>query len=197
VTTKLAKVIFLAGSLAAVLSGCSAGDDAIVATPEQEAALIKAAATTSPNLQPGEKIKVTVFGEDRLSGEYQIDPAGDVSLPLAGTLKAAGLTQVQMEHALTAKFKSEYLRDPKVTVEVSSFRPFYILGEVAKPGEYPFSGSLNIMSAMALAGGATYRANQSVVLIQHAGDASFTEYPLSPSIPILPGDVVRIPVRYF
>ena len=179
------------------LTSCASVDSLGVATPEEQKALISEAASTSPNLQPGEKIKVTVFGEDRLSGEYEIDPAGNVSLPLAGTIKAAGLSQREFELALTKKFQGEYLRDPKVTVEVSNFRPFYILGEVAKPGEYPFKGGLNVLSAIALAGGSSYRASRSSVMIQHAGESGFREYPLSPTIPILPGDLVRVPERYF
>jgi polysaccharide export outer membrane protein len=179
------------------LAGCSSVDSLGVATPEEEKALIDVAATTSPNLQPGEKIKVTVFGEDRLSGEYEIDPGGLVSLPLAGTVRAAGLSKQELEAALTQKFKGEYLRDPKVTVEVSSFRPFYILGEVAKPGEYPYKGGLNVLSAIALAGGSTYRANRSSVMIQHAGESGFKEFPLSATIPVLPGDLIRVPERYF
>ena len=167
------------------------------ATPEEQKALISDAASTSPNLQPCEKIKVTVFGEDRLSGEYEIDPGGNVALPLAGTVKAAGLSQHELEVALTKKFRGEYLRDPKVTVEVLSFRPFYILGEVARPGEYPFKGGLSVMSALALAGGSTYRASLSSVMIQHAGEAGFKEYPMSPTIPVLPGDLIRVPERYF
>lgn len=118
-------------------------------------------------------------------------------MPLAGTVKAAGLIKEQLEVALTKKFQEEYLRDPKVTVEVSSFRPFYILGEVEKPGEYPYKSGLNILSAVALAGGSTYRASRSSVLIQHAGEAGFKEYPAWPTIPILPGDLIRVPERYF
>ena len=181
----------------ALLAGCANNDSLGVATPAEQQALIDAAATTAPNLQPGEKIKVTVYGEDRLSGEYEIDPGGFVSLPLAGTVKAAGLSKQQLEAALTNKFRGEYLRDPKVTVEVSSFRPFYIMGEVTKPGEYPFKGGLNVVSAIALAGGSTYRASRSDVLIQHSGDSGFKEYPQSPAIPVLPGDLIRVPERYF
>jgi len=179
------------------LANCSSVDSLGVATPDEERALISEAASTSPNLQPGEKIKVTVFGEDRLSGEYEIDPGGYVSLPLAGTVKAAGLSKQEFELALTKKFQGEYLRDPKVTVEVSSFRPFYILGEVTKPGEYPYKGGLSVLSAIALAGGSTYRASSSSVMIQHAGEAGFKEYPMSPTIPVLPGDLIRVRERYF
>src|SRR5205807_7918376 len=134
-------------------------------------------------------LRVTVFGEDKLSGEYQVDSAGFLSLPLAGTIKGAGLTKPELEQALTTKLKSEYLRNPKVTVDVVSYRPFYVLGEVSKPGEYQFRSGLNVLSAIAIAGGATYRANNSIVLIQRAGTNEMVEYPQSPTIPVLPGVV--------
>ena len=178
------------------LPGCESASLGPISAEEQEA-LIKSATSLSPILQPGEKIRVTVFGEDRLSGEYEIDPSGYVSLPLAGSIKAAGLGKPELEAALAKKFRSEYLRDPKVTVEVTSFRPFYILGEVTRPGEYGFKSGLNVMSGIAIAGGTTYRASRSTILIQHVGEAGFKEYPLSPTIPILPGDLIRVPQRYF
>jgi len=193
----ISRLAWLALGCLSILSGCGNSDTIGVATPDDERALIESAQTTAPNLLPGEKIKVTVFGEDRLTGEYQIDPGGYVSLPLAGTVKAAGLSKPQLEQSLTKKFQGEYLRDPKVTVEVSGFRPFYILGEVTKPGEYPYSSGLDVLSAIALAGGSTYRANRSTILIKHSGESGFKEYPLSPSIPILPGDLIRLPERYF
>ncbi len=89
------------------------------------------------------------------------------------------------------------MRNPKVTVDVTSFRPFYILGEVGKPGEYPFKSGLSVMSAIALAGGPTYRASRSYVLIQHPGENDFKEYPFSPNVPIAPGDLIRMPERFF
>src|SRR5580704_5173886 len=180
-----------------VMSVCDSGAYLGPVSPAEQQALIESAATTSPTLHPGEKIRVIVFGEDRLSGEYEIDPAGFVSLPLAGTIKAAGLSKQQLERDLSKKFSGEYLRNPKVTVDVTSFRPFYILGEVTKAGEYPFKSGLNVMSAIAIAGGTTYRANRSTVLIQHIGENGFREYPLSPTIPVSPGDLIRVPERYF
>jgi polysaccharide export outer membrane protein len=179
------------------VAGCESGATlAPLSAPEQEA-LIQSARTTAPVLHPGEKIRVVVFGEDRLTGDYEIDPAGFVSLPLAGTVKAAGLSKQELERELAKKFSSEYLRNPKVTVDVTSFRPFYIMGEVVKAGEYPFKSGLNVLSAIALAGGTTYRASRSNVLIQHIGETGFREYPLSSTIPVLPGDLVKIPERYF
>jgi polysaccharide export outer membrane protein len=190
-----------------LLSGCGGADsDTSTTAPlgtsastarSAQASAGKPASTAQLRLSAGDKIKVVVFGEDKLSGEYQIDTAGAVSLPLAGTIEAAGLTKPELEQALTAKLKSEYLRNPKVTVEVVSFRPFYVLGEVSKPGEYQYRSGLNVLSAIAIAGGATYRANNSIVLIQRAGTTEFAEYPQSPTIPVLPGDVVRLQERYF
>jgi protein involved in polysaccharide export with SLBB domain len=148
-------------------------------------------------LAPGDKLRITVFGEDRLSGEYQIDNGGALSLPLAGTIKAAGLTKSELEQAITTQLKSQYLRNPKVTVDVISYRPFYVLGEVQKPGEYPFRSGLNVLSALAIAGGATYRANTSKVMIQRSGSNEEKEYPQSPTVLVMPGDVVRVPERFF
>ncbi|MGH6839087.1 MAG: polysaccharide biosynthesis/export family protein [Methylocella sp.] len=183
--------------LGLVMAGCESGGSLGPVSPAEQQALIESAATTSPNLHPGEKIRVIVFGEDRLSGEFEIDPAGFVSLPLAGTIKAAGLSKQQLERDLSKKFSGEYLRNPRVTVDIVSFRPFYIMGEVAKAGEYPFKSGLNVMSAIAIAGGTTYRANRSTVLIQHIGENGFREYPLLPTIPVSPGDLIRVPERYF
>jgi protein involved in polysaccharide export with SLBB domain len=114
--------------LGLVMASCESGASLGPVSPAELQALIESAATTSPTLHPGEKIDVIVFGEDRLSGEYEIDPAGFVSLPLAGTIKAAGLSKQQLERDLSKKFSGEYLRNPRVTVDVTSFRPFYIMG---------------------------------------------------------------------
>jgi protein involved in polysaccharide export with SLBB domain len=148
-------------------------------------------------LEAGDKLRVTVFGEDKLSGEYQVNTAGYVSLPLAGSVKVSGMTGPQLERALEEKFKGPYLRNPRVTVEVLTYRPFYVLGEVQKPGEYPYRTGLNVLSAIAIAGGATYRANTSKVLIQRSGSKQLSEFPQSPTVAVMPGDLVRVPERYF
>jgi polysaccharide export outer membrane protein len=184
-------------SLACLALGCcSSGSDLGPASPEEREALIKSA-KTAPPLQVGERIKVTVYAEDALSGEYEIDPAGYVALPLAGNVKVSGLTKLELEQVLTGKFRSKFLRNPKVTVQMASFRPFYVLGEVGKPGEFAYRSGLNVLTALAIAGGTTYRASRTHLLIQHAGDEGFKEYPASPNIPILPGDLIKVPERYF
>jgi protein involved in polysaccharide export with SLBB domain len=187
--------VCLAVAACVLLSACG-GAGAPTATPA-DLDKLRAAASAPPQLEAGEKIRVTVFGENSLSGEYQIDPSGFVSLPLAGTVKAAGLTQSDLARELEANLRSGYLKDPKVTVSILEFRPFYILGEVEKPGSYPYSSGLNVMSAIATAGGTTYRASQSTVLIQHAGGGEMRAYDASKPIPILPGDIIQVPRRYF
>jgi protein involved in polysaccharide export with SLBB domain len=186
--------LLLLGSFG-LLAGCSAGNLGPVGESEQRT--IAAAATASPRLQAGEKIRVNVYGEASLSGEYQIDPSGFIALPLAGAVKAAGLTQNELEQELAKKFRTEYLKNPRVTVTVAEFKPFYIIGEVEKPGAYPFTSGLNVLSAIAIAGGETYRASKSTILIQHPGESGLREYPLNTSVPIFPGDIIRVPQRYF
>jgi protein involved in polysaccharide export with SLBB domain len=148
-------------------------------------------------LSAGDKLRVTVFGEDKLSGDFDLDLNGNASLPLAGTVNLAGQTKQQAEATIARKLRSEYLRSPKVTVDVTSFRPFYVIGQVERPGEFPYRNRLNIISAMAVAGGPTFRASKSKVFIQRGGVGAFEEVELSPSIPVYPGDIIRVPERYF
>ena len=177
-------------ALALLVGACAGGVDPTTINPPT-------AEPTELPLAPGDKLRVIVYGEDKLSGDYQIDNGGAISLPLAGTIQGAGLTKSELEQEITNKLKSQYLRNPRVTVDVASFRPFYILGEVQKPGEYPFRSGLNVLSAIAIAGGGTYRASNTKVSIQRAGAKEAVEYPQSPTILVMPGDVVRVPERYF
>ena len=179
-------------AMAILVSGCSAGT-----LSETETKSLAAAATGPAKLQPGDKITVYVYGEDKLSGEYQLNQSGQISLPLAGTIEAKGLTQSELEQALAKKFRSEYLKQPKVTVTIASLQPYYVMGEVEKPGEFAYKSGLNVLTALAIAGGPTYRASRSTVQIQRRGETSMREYPISASVPILPGDVVKVPERYF
>ena len=187
--------VFVCSALLAVallVSGCAGGS---ISEAEQQS--MAAAATAPATLQPGDKIRVDVFGEDKLSGEYELDQAGQISVPLAGTIKAQGLTQAQLEQALAKKFRSEYLRNPKVTVTIATLAPFYMMGEVKKPGQFDYRSGLNVLTAMAIAGGPTYRASRSTVQIQRRGETRMREYPISASVPVLPGDVIKVPERYF
>ena len=178
--------------VALLVSGCGAGS---ISEAEQQS--LAAAATAPPTLQPGDKISVNVFGEDKLSGQFEVDQSGQISLPLSGTIKAQGLTQRGLEQALAQKFRSEYLRNPKVTVTVVTLAPYYMMGEVKTPGMFVYKSGLNVLTAMAIAGGPTYRASRSTVEIQRRGEVAKRDYPISATVPVLPGDVINVPERYF
>jgi len=155
-------------------------------------------ASVASLLQPGEKLKITVYGEENLTGDYDVTPAGYVTMPLIGAIKAAGRSQSQFGSDIAARFRrGGFLQDPHVTVAVVQFKPFYVLGEATTPGEYPFRSGLNVHTAVAMAGGFTYRASRTYVLIRHAGDEAWKEYPLAEPVPIAPGDLIRVPERYF
>jgi polysaccharide export outer membrane protein len=176
--------------------GGAAGAGVVQSTAATPAALVKADSALEYHLGSGDKVRVTVYGEKDLSGEFDVAGTGKVSLPLIGQVQAAGLTLGDFEDAISGKLKEGYLTNPKVNVEVLNYRPFYIMGEVGKPGEYPYTNGMNVLNAVAVAGGFTYRANQDQVYITRGGDKE-SAYALSQSVRVLPGDIVRIPERFF
>ena len=148
-------------------------------------------------LGTGDKVRLQVFDEQELSGEYEVDDSGYMRLNLVGQVKAAGLTVEEFERNVKVALEDGYLKDPKVTVEVINYRPFYIIGEVNKPGEYPYTNDMNILNAVAKAGGYTYRANESDVYVRRNGDTKEVPVPADQTTKINPGDVIRIPERFF
>jgi len=183
---------------AVTLCGASAAAQAQVA---EAPAAVPLTATASVGyeykLGSGDKIRLIIFGEPDLSGEFTISGDGVVALPLIREVKATGLTASQLQMKVENAFKEGYLKDPRVSIEVLSFRPFYILGEVNKPGEYPYSNGITVVNAVALASGYTYRANQKKVFLRHAGATSEEEVPLTSTTMVAPGDTIRIAERYF
>jgi polysaccharide export outer membrane protein len=149
-------------------------------------------------LQLGDRVTVTVYGETDLTSIYDVNPNGSLNLPLIGAVKAVGRTTTDLQRDIADRYKrGKFLDDPKVTVAVIQYRPVYIFGEVARPGPIPYLSGLNVLTAVTTAGGLTYRADKSTVLIQHAGEQAWTEYPMLSSVTILPGDLIRVPERYF
>ncbi len=139
-----------------------------------------------------DKIKVTVYDEADLSGEFQVDATGFVRFPLIGQIRAGGLTAHDLERSVAAALSQGYLNDPHVSVEVSTYRPFYVVGEVLKPGEYPYANGMTAASAVALAGGYSPKAVKSTVYVRHQGETREEQVAANDAVPILPGDVVRI-----
>jgi polysaccharide export outer membrane protein len=148
-------------------------------------------------LGPNDRIRLKVYGEADITGEYEVDSNGQVSVPLAGHITAAGLTTKQLERSITSALSKGIVRDPRVNVEIALYRPYYILGEVKKGGEYPYRLGLTVMDAVASAGGFTYRANENKVYLRRAGAGGEEIYALDAPVPVFPGDNIRVPERYF
>ena len=191
------------GILMLGLSACASGGAAVsnpIPTVSSDVQSSVQSATSSSaadyRLGSGDKLRVIVYGETDLSGEFDVTGSGKISLPLIGQVQAAGLSLDEFENEIGDKLKQGYLTNPKVSVEVLNYRPFYIIGEVDKPGEYPYTSGMNVLNAVAVAGGYTYRANQDQVYITRGGNEE-SAYPAGQSVQVLPGDIVRVPERFF
>jgi len=156
---------------------------------------------TSPNtlyrLGPGDELKITIFHEDDLSGTYKIDGTGSISMPLIGNINISKLSLPELEENLINAYSQDILKNPKITVEVLNYRPFYIVGEVKNPGSYPFVEGMNIINAVALAGGFTYRAKENSMTITRTIANKQKKENLEPQNLVLPGDIIEIEERFF
>ncbi len=149
-------------------------------------------------LGPNDKVKISVYGEAGLTGEYVISSDGKISLPLVGNVSAAGKSVKQFQDEIVVAYRDGgYLKDPKITAEVVSARPFFILGEVKIPGQYPCLNGMTVMNAVATAGGFTYRAENDTVYIRHPGESQEHKEKLTDTTPVFPGDTIRIDERWF
>lgn len=173
------------GASAAALTGCSTAlETGDVGQPVEY------------RLGSGDQLRITVFGEAELTGQFVVGSQGTIAYPLVGDVRAAGLTVIEFTELLQESLRT-YIRNPNVTVEVANYRPFFILGEVQRPGTYEYSANLTVLNAVATAGGFTYRANRRRVFIRHANEPQERSYDLGIATPVLPGDTVRIGERLF
>jgi protein involved in polysaccharide export with SLBB domain len=155
-----------------------------------------ASAQSGYRLGTGDKLKVTVFGEEDASGEYEVDATGMISARLIGRVAVKGMTVSEVEQTLNDQYRSRgFFRNPRISIELINLRPFFILGEVEKRGSYPYINGLTVAQAVALAGGYTYRASRSRITIQRLGTGK--EEQVGEDAPVFPGDVIRVPERYF
>jgi polysaccharide export outer membrane protein len=182
-----------AAGLAACLAGCAAGP--MSGSPDA----VRQAQDAAQNyrLSAGDKVHVAVFNEDNLSGDFVVAPDGMVTIPLAGGIRAAGLTLPQFQQAVTARLKDGVVQQPNVTITANELRPYYILGEVNKPGRYAYTPDLTVLNAVATAEGFTYRADMSTVYVRHADGPSEQEERLTATTAVLPGDTIRVSQRFF
>ena len=151
----------------------------------------------APKVGTGDKLRITTFDEAQLSGEFVVDEGGTIAFPLIGKTQVADLTTQDIELLLKDRLGQRFLVNPRINVEVLNQRPFYILGEVARAGEYPYRQGLNVLGAIATAGGFSARATTSRVIIRRANGGDQREYPVQPHIAIHPGDMITVPERLF
>jgi polysaccharide biosynthesis/export protein len=152
----------------------------------------------SYRLGAGDQVRIIVVGEDNLTGEFRVNDSGNIALPLVGAVHAAGLTSSGLETGVAAALQRDKLvNHPSVAVEVIAYRPIYVLGEVTKPGQYPYAPGMTVVTAVAVAGGFTYRAVQDYAAIVRTADGSAVEGRVSRQSFVQPGDVITVFERRF
>jgi len=152
---------------------------------------------TGYGLDSGDKLRVVVFGQDGLSASYSVDTSGNITMPLIGAVSARGRTPAQLQAAIAAKLRQGYVREPHVAVEVEAYRPFFILGEVTLPGQYPYVANMTVETAVAIAGGYTPRAQKQQIEISRQVHGLTEKRVVSPNYPVSPGDTIKITERWF
>jgi len=182
--------------LAACLSGCSSATQfPFAATPVASPQLTKLDRIF--RLGIGDRVRIEVFGEPELTGESEVNASGNVVLPLLGDVPAKGKTLDEFTAVARQRLAQGYLKNPQASVQVLNYRPIYVQGEVRHGGEFPYKAGLSIADAVALAGGYTYRAVTTSIILRRQGEAYGQAIPMDGTIPVLPGDNLSVEERYF
>ncbi|SRR5579885_1629607 len=190
-------IVMVLALLAPIIASCD-GARGVIANAESTQVSPVVSHSPSYRLTTGDKVKVTVYNEQDLTGEFQVNDAGNVSFPLVGDIPANGATVSEFQQRLTAKLRKGFVKNARVSVEISTYRPFNVIGEVKNAGQYPYRPGLTLHDAIAMAGGFTYRANQHTAYVRRADTGGETEVDTDKSnIMVGPGDNIRIPERYF
>jgi len=148
-------------------------------------------------LDSGDKLRIVVFGQDTLSNNYTVDAQGQVNMPLIGGVPARGSTTSQLSAAIASRLKQSFIRDPSVAVDVETYRPFFVLGEVAFPGQYPYVPNMTVENAIAIAGGFTPRASKDKVTVTRKAQGEPSRFVLPLRYPLRPGDTIEVSERWF
>ncbi len=148
-------------------------------------------------LDAGDRLRIVVYGQEGLTNTYAVDAGGAITMPLIGAVRARGLTPNGLAAAITARLKNGYIREPYVAAEVETYRPFFILGEVAAPGQYPYVPNMTVESAVAIAGGFTPRALRSSIKLTRMGEGGTAQAVVPPGTLLKPGDTVVVAERWF
>lgn len=148
-------------------------------------------------LDSGDELRVVVFGQESLTNVYSVEDSGRISMPLVGMVEARGRTVQELESAIARALANGYLRNPSVSVQVQTYRPFFILGEVNSPGQYSYVTGLTGKTAAAIAGGFTPRARTGTIRVQRTIDGRIVESDVPVNYPIAPGDTIHVQERWF
>ena len=175
--------------IAALVTGCTVFN-APLETTEQTSSV-------EYRVGSGDSLRIIVFGEEQLSGVFAVDGSGRISLPLVRDIPVKGLNTREIETAIALKLKDGYVQNPRINVEVVNFRPFYVLGEVNQPGRYNYTNGTLAVTAVAMAGGFTYRGRQDYVIVIRGADPAKTERRVPLTAAIYPDDIVRVVERFF
>ena len=193
-----AAVVDSGGAFSALRGAFAAGPrGAYAPVPVAYAAPRSATYDTAYHLDAGDKLRVVVYGQEGLTNTYAIDAGGSITMPLIGLVPARGRTPAGLAVEITAKLRNGYIRDPSVAVEIESYRPFFILGEVAAPGQYPYVPNMTVESAVAIAGGFSPRALRDRVTVTHSDNSGSYRAVVPLGTSIGPGDTVLVGERWF
>ena len=148
-------------------------------------------------LGPRDRILITVFNHTDLSGEYELDGDGRFSMPLIGIVNASGKTPIELEEHLVFRFKPDYLVNPRISIKMANYRPYYLIGEVQSTGSFPFVAGITYLTAIAMSGGYTYRGKKDVVYVIRGNDPEQEEIKMDVNEKVQPGDIIRVAERLF
>jgi polysaccharide export outer membrane protein len=192
------------GAIGALRSAFAASPRGVSAPPPLQAVYVEPMLVATParydavyHLDAGDKLRVVVYGQEGLTNTYAIDAGGSITMPLIGSVPARGRTTAGLASEISAKLRGGYIRDPSVAVEIESYRPFFILGEVAAPGQYPYVPNMTVESAVAIAGGFSPRARRDSVTVTHTDASGTGRFAVPPGTSISPGDTVMVGERWF
>lgn len=183
------RIIAFIAIMTLALNGC--------AQPRMSAQMFEANVSAPYTLASGDRLRVIVFGQDALSNSYSVDAAGRISMPLIGPMPVQGMTTQQTERAVESRLRNGYLREPKVSVEVEAYRPFFVLGEITTAGQYPFINGLTVQKAIAIAGGFAPRAAKSSVDLTRMIEGAPVTATVPLTYPVRPDDTITIRERFF
>jgi polysaccharide export outer membrane protein len=187
------------GAISALKASFAASPRGAYAAPANAYAAAPAAASRDApyHLDAGDKLRVVVFGQEGLTNSYAIDAGGAITMPLIGAVPARGKTPAGLAAEISARLRNGYIRDPSVAVEVETYRPFFILGEVAAPGQYPYVPNMSVESAVAIAGGFSPRAKRDSVTLTHSDASGSSRFIVPLGTQLGPGDTVLVGERWF